>query len=82
MEINCPGCAKRFDKNKDQYCKNCYENQLFKGQCLNIAAMLTTRKPEESPDEMIKRVYALAKKMFNEGTEQNFLHWKHDKQAN
>ena len=90
METNCPGCKKRFDRIKDQYCKNCYENQLFKGQCLNIAANLMKVNLQmpllerfllwevsdyngKPSDAIVGEIFALARKLFQEGKRQNFL---------
>ncbi len=76
MDTTCASCKKSFVKNNDQYCKDCYELQIFKGQCLNVAATLLPKYTLESSEDLIKRVYDLAKKLFEEGKANKFLSWK------
>lgn len=79
MEVKmaiCNKCKSNYDSIKEKVCKHCYQLDILKGQCLNLAGIILTKigDPKENP-KFINSLFDLAKVIFEEGKKQKFLEW-------
>ena len=78
--MDCPICNKPFIANLERDCKKCYEervaNEKLSYQCLEIASRKICEKYSDEHPDFQKKVFDLAKHLFNEGKSQKFSQWK------
>ena len=75
MIKNCIKCKNKFDEYNEKLCKGCYELQIFKGQCLNVAAILLQTEINPHHSESATKLFDLTKKIYDEGKNGGFLKW-------
>jgi len=75
MQETCIKCKKVFDRNKENYCKSCYEYQFLKGHSLNVAAVLLKDVYNPNSPEVVTKLIELAKLIFDESKKQKFIEW-------
>jgi len=67
----------------EQYCKDCYELQILKGQCFNVSASALNNKYNPDHEDYPQKLYELAKRLFIyfkkqheiDGKKERFLEW-------
>ena len=77
---SCIKCTRQFIKLNEQYCKDCYELQILKGQCLNLAGMLLKDKYNPEHSDFPEKLVILTKTLFDtlkktEIEKKRFLAW-------
>ncbi len=61
----CPKCSSRFERVTDQLCNKCYNDTIFQGQCLNIAAMLLKDNYNPEHKDFCEKLFGLQETIYN-----------------
>jgi len=61
--------------NREEYCKICYEGQIVKGQCLEVASRSMGAYTDYNKGEYENLLFERAKSIFEEAKKQNLLAW-------